>query len=240
MNSQTATQIKRRKAAEVKDVFITPMALALKAINECQKSLPENENPLTCDYWYDPFRNSAEGSYYSQFPSESPSCWAEITEGRDFFTFKPIFHPSGADRLIICSNPPYSMLDEVFQRCIDLNPVAVNLLIGMMNLTAKRMEMMENAGYKLTNLHMCKVYSWFGMSFLCNWVKGAETSCLGYDRIVWRDATKGEQKKKVTVKELKKELKRIGLSTKGKKAELEERMVEYTKWLDDHETNLKK
>jgi len=236
MNSKTATKIKQR--TNPKDVFITPMALALKAINECQKSLPEKAKKI--DYWYDPFRNSAEGSYYSQFPPESPSCWAEITEGRDFFTFQPIRHHiiQKHARLIICSNPPYSMLDAVFQRCIDLNPVAINLLLGVNNLTARRMEMMENAGYKLTNLHMCKVYSWFGMSFICNWVKGAETSCLGYDRIVWRDEGEGEQKEKATVKELKKELKRLGLSTKGKKAELEERIVEYFKLLNINVTGV--
>jgi len=189
MNSKTATKIKQRTSP--KDVFITPKALALTAIEMAGMSLvqasPWNERGF--NYWYDPFRNSSEGSYYSQFPECQAKCWAEITEGRDFFTHEPVGDMMPA-RLIICSNPPYSMLDKVFQRCIDLSPVVVNLLIGVNNLTARRMEMMENAGYKLTNLHMCKVYKWFGMSFLCNWVKGAETSCLGYDRTVWRDQAK--------------------------------------------------
>lgn len=191
MNSKTATKIKQRTTAEVRDVFITPKALALTAIEMAGMSLvqasPWNERGF--NYWYDPFRNSSEGSYYSQFPECQAKCWAEITEGRDFFTHEPVGDMMPA-RLIICSNPPYSMLDKVFQRCIDLSPVVVNLLIGVNNLTARRLEMMENAGYKLTNLHMCKVYKWFGMSFLCNWVKGAETSCLGYDRTVWRDQAK--------------------------------------------------
>lgn len=187
MNSKTATKIKQRTTP--KDVFITPRALALTAIEMCQASLPEHKNPYIFNYWYDPFRNNVEGSYYSQFPEGQAATWAEITEGRDFFTHEPVQGLMPA-RLVICSNPPYSMLDKVFQRCIDLNPTAINLLIGVNNLTARRMEMMEKAGYKLTNLHMCKVYKWFGMSFICNWVKGAETSCLSYDRTVWREGKK--------------------------------------------------
>ncbi len=210
MNSKTATQIKQR--TNPKDVFITPRELAKKAIEMAHSSLPENEDPNTFNYWYDPFRNSAEGSYYSQFPNTNnkypinnvdndytarfnpihAKCWAEITEGRDFFTHKPVGDMMPA-RLIICSNPPYSMLDKVFERCIELNPVVVNLLIGVNNLTARRMEMMEKAGYVLTNLHMCKVYSWFGMSFICNWVKGTGGGCLSYDRKVWRDASQKKQ-----------------------------------------------
>ena len=204
MNSKTATQIKQRTTP--KDVFITPRALAKTAIDMAHNSLPENLHPMKFNYWYDPFRNSAEGSYYSQFPRTNnklpinnnddcegmfnpihAKCWAEITEGRDFFTHEPVGDMMPA-RLIICSNPPYSMLDKVFQRCIELKPVVINLLIGVNNLTARRMEMMEKAGYKLTKLHMCKVYKWFGMSFICNWVKGAEGSCLSYDRTVWRNA----------------------------------------------------
>ena len=185
MNSTTAHQISQRTIA--KDVFITPLPLALTAINMCEASLPEHQNPYIFNYWYDPFRNSAEGSYYSQFPQGQAKCWAEITEGRDFFTHQPIEGLMPA-RLVICSNPPYSMIDAVLNRCIALNPTAINLLLGVNNLTARRMEMMENAGYRLTNLHMCKVYKWFGMSFICNWVRGAQTSCLAYDRTVWRNA----------------------------------------------------
>lgn len=194
MKSTTAHKISQR--ATPKDVFITPRALALKAIDMCQASInqsfqgfPSQLSPHAFDYWYDPFRNSAEGSYYSQFPEGQAKCWAEITEGRDFFTYNPV--PPGSmmpARLVICSNPPYSMLDAVINRCIALNPIAINLLLGVNNLTARRLEILENAGYTLTNLHMCKIYKWFGMSFICNWTRDTTlTSCLGYDRIVWRE-----------------------------------------------------
>jgi len=195
MNSKTATKIKSR--AVPKDVFITPRDLALKAINICQASLPNSpigEYLDSFNYWYDPFRNSDDGSYYSQFPEGQAKCWAEITEGRDFFTHYPI--PPGSmmpGKLIICSNPPYSMLDAVIKRCIMLNPIAINLLIGVNNLTPRRMEWLEEAGYKLDNLHMCKIYQWFGMSFICNWTKSkiltGKKSCLQYDRKVWRLTT---------------------------------------------------
>jgi hypothetical protein len=186
MNSTTAHQIAQRTTA--RDVFITPTALALTAIQQCEASLPESPNPYHFNYWYDPFRNSSEGSYFSQFPESQARCWAEITEGRDFFTHEPVTGLMPA-RLIICSNPPYSMIDAVLARCIALNPIAINLLLGVNNITTRRLERMEAAGYRLTNLHMCKVYKWFGMSFICNWVRGAQTSVLSYDRIVWREAT---------------------------------------------------
>ena len=186
MNSTTAHQISQR--ATPRDVFITPPALALTAINMCQESLPSIQFQHDFNYWYDPFRNSAEGSYYSQFPEGEASCWAEITEGRDFFTHEPVGDMMPA-RLIICSNPPYSMINAVLQRCIALNPIAINLLLGVNNLTPRRMEWLEAAGYRLSNLHMCKVYSWFGMSFICNWVRDGGDACLGYDRVVWRQGT---------------------------------------------------
>ena len=190
MNSTTAHQIAQRTTP--RDVFITPPALALTAIQQCEASLPENPNPYQFNYWYDPFRNSAQGSYFSQFPEGQARCWAEITEGRDFFTHQPVTGLMPA-RLIICSNPPYSMIDAVLARCVALNPVAINLLLGVNNITTRRLERMEAAGYRLTNLHMCKVYKWFGMSFICNWVRGAETSVLSYDRVVWRSAPQPTQ-----------------------------------------------
>jgi len=131
---------------------------------------------VTTDVWYDPFK--ATGNYFNQFP-EGTHMWAEITEGRDFLT-----QDSKCD--IICSNPPYSMLDAVFKRCIELNPRVVSLLIGVGNLTARRLEWMDKAGYSVTKIHMCKVYNWFGMSFIVQFEKES-VAVLTYDRTVWRD-----------------------------------------------------
>ena len=87
---------------------------------------------------------------------------------------------------IICSNPPYSIIDKILEKSVALNPRVISYLIGVNNLTAKRIEYMENNGYGLKKIHMCKVWKWFGMSFIVQFEKG-EKSCMSFDRIVWRE-----------------------------------------------------
>ena len=44
---------------------------------------------------------------------------------------------------------------------------------------------MNNNGYGLTKMHMCKVFKWFGMSFIVQFELDKE-NCISYDRVVWR------------------------------------------------------
>lgn len=180
MSSKISHKIKQR--TNPKDVFITPKPLAKKAIDMVQDSLKKQlaiDGRIVENFvWYDPFKNS--GSYYNQFPNnEEEHKWSEILEGKDFFEFNEKID-------VICSNPPYSMLDKVFKKCIELKPQIINLLIGVGNLTARRIEMMENAGYGLTKLHMCKVFKWYGMSYIVQFEKGMK-GIMSYDRKVWRE-----------------------------------------------------
>ena len=55
----------------------------------------------------------------------------------------------------------------------------------MGKLTAKRIEFMENKGCGLTKIHMCKVFKWYGMSFIVQFERG-ESHIISYDRKVWR------------------------------------------------------
>ena len=55
----------------------------------------------------------------------------------------------------------------------------------MGNLTARRIEMFEDAGYGLTKIHMCKIFKWYGMSFIVQFEKD-KTSIISFDRIVWK------------------------------------------------------
>jgi hypothetical protein len=177
MNSKTGHKIKKRISPN--DVFITPKALSKKAIDMVKKSSWKH----TCPKWYDPFRNS--GSYYNQFPCEEVcKRWSEIIDGRDFFKFS--IDDWGIGFKIICSNPPYSMLDDVIKHSIALKPDIVNYLLGVNNLTPRRIEMFEKAGYSLTKVHLCKVYKWYGMSCIVQFEKDSE-ACITYDRIVWRE-----------------------------------------------------
>ena len=166
MNSKVAHKIKHRD--KPKDVFITPEKLAKKNID----MIDESYRNLV---WYDPFKNS--GSYYNQFPSDNKK-WSEILENKDFFDFNEEVD-------VIVSNPPYSMIDKVLEKSVSLKPMIISYLLGINNLTAKRMEYMESQGYYITKLHMCKVFKWFGMSLIVVWEKGGE-SILSYDRKVWR------------------------------------------------------
>lgn len=166
MTSSISHNIKQRDNAN--DVFITPLELAKTHID----MIDSRDD----DVWYDPFKN--DGSYYNQFPTEHRE-WTEILQGKDFFEYdgKPT---------VICSNPPYSMIDRVLEKSISLKPRIISYLIGVQNLTARRMEMMENAGYKIKSLHMCKVFKWYGMSACVVWDNTIEKSIFSFDRVVWK------------------------------------------------------
>ena len=155
-----------------KDVFITPPALALCHIERIGKYVSEE------DRWYDPFKNS--GNYYNQFKTENKD-WAEILEDRDFFTYEP-------EKIdVICSNPPYSMITKVLQRTIELQPKVVSYLLLAHHITSMRLEMMEKAGYSLQDMHIFKVYKWYGMSLMMTWVKTDKPPVLTYNRKIWRE-----------------------------------------------------
>jgi len=169
------TEITRdiKKRENPKDVFITPLPLAKKQIDFVKVWSCCNDD----DMWFDPFRNN--GSYYNQFPSGCRKDWTEILDNKDFFKYeKPI--------TIIASNPPYSILDKVIKKSIELKPRIISYLIGFHNLTARRMEMFNNAGYKLVGMHMCKVYKWFGMSVIVQFERTEGNNIISYDRTVWR------------------------------------------------------
>tara|TARA_R110001599_G_scaffold305030_1_gene511389 strand:- start:336 stop:836 length:501 start_codon:yes stop_codon:yes gene_type:complete len=166
MSSKISHKIKQRIKPD--NVFITPLELSKKAID----MIEYDED----DIWYDPFKNS--GSYYNQYPNECKKYYSEILEGKDFFNFDEKI-------TIISSNPPYSFLDEVILKSLSLEPKIINYLIGVGNLTARRIEMFNNAGYGLTKLHMCKVYKWYGMSYIIQFEKG-KNNIISFDRVVWK------------------------------------------------------
>ena len=165
MNTKTSTKIKNRNISN--DVFITPLRLSKYHID----MIKHKEN----DIWYDPFKNN--GSYYNQYPNDN-KLWTEILENLDFFDFNEKVD-------IICSNPPYSCIDKILEHSVFLKPRIISYLIGINNLTPKRIEYMENNGYFITNIHLCKVYKWYGMSSIIIWQKNKKP-IISYDRVVWK------------------------------------------------------
>ena len=157
-------KIKKRDVTN--DIFITPPSLSKFAINMIDYT--------DKDIWLDPFKNN--GSYYNQFPINKK--WCEILDNKDFFEFnEPVD--------IICSNPPYSCIDKVLSKSIELQPRVIQYLLGINNLTTKRLEFMEKNNYGLTKIHMCKVFQWFGMSCIYQFEKD-KPSIITYDRTVWK------------------------------------------------------
>ena len=166
--TNSAHKIKHRDKPN--DVFITPLDLAKEHI----KLTAEDHEIYT---WYDPFRNS--GNYYNNFIG-SKKDWAEILDDRDFFSYKP-----QGDNLIICSNPPYSIMDKVYERCIELNVVKISLLVAVHSITPRRLERLSEAGYNLSFIKIMKVFKWYGMSAIVIFEKD-KTPVISYSRKVYR------------------------------------------------------
>lgn len=221
----TATKIKNKKIPN--DVVITPRVVAKSHISDVVNLLYkcQEDGLLYDESWggyllYDPFRNNEQGSYYSQFKGGHQQCstsglsisqaWAEITEGRDFFKYNPQPENPGKG-LIIISNPPYSILDKVLQRSVDLEPDIISYLIGMHNVTPKRIEFMESKGYYIKDMKLMNIYKWFMMTCQVTWVKYKSnyvvyktTGLMNYSRkIYYPDEVWAEKKQKKNEKKLK-------------------------------------
>ena len=164
MNTKTSTKIKKREKPN--DIFLTPITLSKKHISLID--FKEDE------IWLDPFRNS--GNYFNHYPNNN-KLWCEILDDKDFFNFNEKVD-------IICSNPPYSIIDKVLEKSRELNPRIISYLIGVNNLTTKRIEEMNKGGYGITKLVMLKVWSWFGMSFIIVFEKGKE-NIIDIDRKIY-------------------------------------------------------
>lgn len=163
MSSAVSTTIKKRESPN--DVFYTPPAVV-----DIHLNMIEHRQG---DKWFDPFKG--KGAYYDKYPTEIKD-WCEITDGRDFFAYaEPVD--------IIVSNPPYSLIDDVLAHSVKLNARIISYLIGQNNLTAKRIEYMNNQGYGLSKIHITKVFKWYGLSYIVVFEKGA-TNCITYDRVV--------------------------------------------------------
>ena len=130
----------------------------------------------------DPCANNVDGSYIKTLRDlgYTKVDYCEITMGKDFFEYdgKPF---------AIIGNPPYSIIDKWLAQSVKLDPYVISYLIGQGNLTAKRIEDMNKAGYSLTKCKMVKVYKWYGMSYLVHFEKRCGVhNCIEIDRKVYR------------------------------------------------------
>jgi len=176
--AKTCTGIQGRGSP--KDRFYTPPSVVLKAIGAI-KTQPG-------DIWYEPFKGA--GAYYDQFPVDvADRRWSEIDLGRDAFT-------TDLKCDIIATNPPYSLLNESFELFARLSPRVVSVIIGVQNITRKRLNIMDQAGYHVVSMHWCDIKGWFGGSFIITFEKKEVGSapCCTFDLDVIKKPCGGSYK----------------------------------------------
>jgi hypothetical protein len=145
------------------DIFLTPEEVAKHHIESVKSCAPDSL------IWVDPFRNT--GIYYKNFPEMNTKYnepqrkdWCEILEGRDALKYD--YHGT-----IVCSNPPYSLINQLLDQMVETEASAISLLIGCVNLTTPRLNKMREAGYTIADLQLYNVKGYFGTSFAITWVR---------------------------------------------------------------------
>ena len=180
--AKTQHGVKRREKAN--DVVGTPKEVAKEHIAATKAHLDFSNKPVV---WYDPFRFSRDGSYYKHFPKEHQKKWAEIIEGKDFFEYDP----GPVD--VICSNPPFSLVDLVLKQSVLLQPQIISYLLNFSAGTAKRMEFMNQHGYRLMQVRQYNIHK-FGSAESAFWIwkrtnyarrVAPEDNIVEYNRTVW-------------------------------------------------------
>lgn len=174
----TSKEEKRKKLAWAKnlkdkenpnDNKKTPRILAKKLIS--MTPLQEGDKVL------DAF--AGEGAFYDQYPNNVKRLWSEIKRKRDFFSRTRKVDWVGP------TNPPYSKINDVFEHSIKLANKGIAFLIGIMNITPKRIHMLEEGGFGITHMHIAQVTGWFGKSLYIIAQKGKE-SIISYDIVSYR------------------------------------------------------
>ena len=166
MKSQIAHSIKHRKQSN--DDFETPELLVKKCIELVDLKLG--------DFVLDAFAGNKV--FYKNYPNIVKKDWCEIKEEKDFYNYN-----KKVDWII--TNPPYSILDPVLAHTYEICNKGFGYLLGIHNLTAKRIEEANQKGFYLTKIHICKIFKWFGMSVFVVFEKN-KRNIVSYDRIVWR------------------------------------------------------
>lgn len=160
MNYSNITHsIKHRKYAN--DEFMTPPELAQSLV----KLLPDLSGLSVLEPC------AGKGAFARALPTP-------IVIDGDFYEYK--------DKVDwIVTNPPYSDLDKWLQHSFELASEGIALLLGLLNITPHRIEMANKMGFGLTQIHLCKVFHWFGISTFVVFEYG-KVNIVSYDRIVWR------------------------------------------------------
>ena len=165
MRSELGHSIKHRKVPN--DNFVTPELLVRNLV----RLVPFEPGDMVLDPAF------GTGAFYRNFPDYVKKDWCEASFGKDFLKYiEPVEW--------IVTNPPYSNLDVWWNHTTLLAGKGFAFLLGFTNITPRRIEMANKAGFGLTQIHLCKVFEWYGISAFCVFEVGKE-NIVSYDRIVW-------------------------------------------------------
>lgn len=141
--SKSLSNSKERK----NDIIYTPDKLA----QVCVDSVPFVVN----DKVLDPFYGS--GAFYNKFPDYVDKSFTEIQPpfNKDFFDYD-----QEVDWCV--SNPPFSKLNKVFEKSIEISRKGFAYITASHNITNNRMAMLRNANFGLTGFAFFFVPEWFG------------------------------------------------------------------------------
>jgi len=164
VKSSIAHSIKHREKPN--DDFNTPVELVKNLI----KLVPLKPNDIVCDNAF------GTGNFYNNLPDFTINQYS-----KDFYNWQ-------TKQNWFITNPPYSNLDDWLEHSCQLAIEGFAYLLGLHNLTPRRIEMCERYGFKISSIHLCKVFKWFGISAFIVWRKKQfhRNIKLTYDRKVWR------------------------------------------------------
>jgi len=171
-NSQCANIVRKKEVR--KDRFYTPESLVRTHL---AKFIPDAFEGLTI---YEPF--AGKGAYLSLFPEYFPKCnyaSTEIDEGTDFFEY------AGKCDIII-SNPPFSILKQVFERMYELKPQIISLVLNQHAVTPCRIREANQYGYFVADYHLTRVDKWFGVACILTLTRDITENCIRFDTVKHR------------------------------------------------------
>ena len=127
------------------DLKMTPPTLAKKCI-----SLINIEDD---DVILDGFKGT--GNFFNNYPTNCKKDYCEIEEGLDFFKYDKEY-----DWFI--TNPAFSLITPTLNKVCKEAKKGFGLLIGVLNLTPKRLAIIHDAGYNITKIHYSIIRGWLG------------------------------------------------------------------------------
>ncbi len=127
------------------DLKMTPVAVVKKCMNLI--TIEDGDSIL------DGFKGT--GNFYNNFPSNCIKNYCEIEEGLDFFKYDKEY-----DWFI--TNPAFSLITPTLHKICKEAKKGFGLLIGALNLTAKRLSIIHKSGFNITKIHYSVIKGWIG------------------------------------------------------------------------------